>query len=73
MVLYKVSTTHPVLGEILAWGSSIAGARKLRHDMYRKYEPEIKLHYVYVEKMVVPTNDKTSFAQWMSVHCTKGK
>lgn len=73
MVLYKVSTVHPTMGEILAWGTTIAGARKLRHDMYREHEADIKLHYVYIEKTVIPAKDKASFAKWLSVNCTRGK
>lgn len=73
MVLYKVSTIHPTMGEILAWGTTIAGARKLRHDMYREHEADIKLHYVYIEKTVIPAKDKASFARWLSVNCTRGK
>lgn len=73
MVLYKVSTVHPTMGEILAWGTTIAGARKLRHDMYREHEADIKLHYVHIEKTVIPAKDKVSFAKWLSVNCTRGK
>jgi hypothetical protein len=61
------------MGEILAWGTTIAGARKLRHDMYREHEADIKLHYVYIEKTVIPAKDKASFARWLSVNCTRGK
>lgn len=73
MVLYRVSTVHPTKGELLSWGTTIAGARKIRHEMYREHEADIKLHHIYIEKMVVPTNDKASFAKWLSVNCTRGK
>ena len=73
MVLYKISVVHPTHGELLAWGTTTADARKQRRDMYRKYEADIKLHHVYIEKMVVPTNDKASFARWMTANCTRGK